>query len=409
LLTQQVRKYTADLSNAQSELASEKARANKLDKQQAGLKARLREIEDIAEASKDNESNVSRTKKAMEDKLEEMGETLKDLEAEKKALENRLNAAKNDSDEANRLFEEAEAAAKRWESEAKNRAQDISDMEAELELERDSGRKMKNQLNAKISELTVQLELGGGLGRGASPAEWKEMTEELTRVRRELSDARDSKIAAEKALTSITTERDDYKMQFEKVESSLSKLRIENRKLQNDLDEVKDSGSTAQAARELLQKTNQEYLTELNTLKRDLAGAIAGGGRSGFDQAALTRDNAKLKEDLTSLDRKFRLAEIDLRDLKPQLDDLRFQLDQEKVNNAKLNSNLREKEKMLMERELANAKLIQNITDTHSHEKGTLSQEAQELKVKNEDLTTKFNRLEEDYNELFKKLDRKKK
>jgi len=331
------------------------------------------------------------------------------VEAEKKALEARLSAAKADADESNRLYEEADAASKRWESEAKNRSQDISDMEAELEIERDSGRKTRNQLNAKISELTVQLEIGGGGGRGASPAEWKEMTEELTRVRKELSDARDTKIAAEKALTSISTERDDYKMQFERVELAAGKLRIENRKLQNDLDEVKDSGSTAQAARELLQKTNQEYLAELNVLKRDLAGAIAGGGRTGFDQAALTRDNAKLKEDLTSLDRKFRLAEIDLRDLKPQLDELRFQFEQEKVNNAKLNSNLREKEKMLMERELANARLIQSVTDTHAHEKGTMSNEVAELKVKNEDLNNKLNRLEEDYNELFKKLDRTKK
>jgi len=140
-----------------------------------------------------------------------------------------------------------------------------------------------------------------------------------------------------------------------------------------------------------------------------LAGAIASGGRTGFDQAALTRENAKLKEDLTAMDRKFRIAEIDLRDLKPQLDDLRFQLDQEKVNNAKSNSNLREKEKMLMERELANAKLIQSITDTHSHEKGSLAQEVTELKVKNDDLNAKLARLGEDYDELFKKFDRNKK
>jgi len=173
---------------------------------------------------------------------------------------------------------------------------------------------------------------------------------------------------------------------------------------QNELDEVKDSVGTAQAARELLQKTNQEYLTEINNLKRELAGAIASGGRTGFDQAALLKENTKLKEDLNQLDRRFRMAEIDSRELRPQLEDLKFQLEQEKVNNAKINASLREKEKMLMERELANARLLQSVTDAHAQEKGTMLTEASDLKTKNEELTMKHQRLSDDYDELFKKF-----
>jgi len=303
------------------------------------------------------------------------------------------------------LFEEAEASAKRWESEAKNRAQDINDLEADLENERESGRKTRTGLNQKISELTVQLEVGGGRG-GGNPMEWKDMQDELTRVRKELNDARDAKVSAEKALTSITTERDDYKMQFEKVEVQAGKLRIENRKLSNDLDEARESGGTAQAAREMLQKTNQDYLNELNQLKKDLSTASVNAGK-GFDQAALLKENTKLKEDLNTLDRKFRLAEIDLREMKPQIDDLRFQLDQEKTNNAKVNANLREKEKLLMERELANTRLISSISSAHSDEKASLAAEVSELKTKVEELTSKNNNLEEDYRTLLTKLTRK--
>jgi len=401
-LTAQVRKITQELTNSQSDLNSERQKSQKLDKQQAGLKARMREIEDIAEGAKDTEANAARTRKAMEDKLEEQNEILKDLQSEKRSLESRLNAARGEAEESSRLFEEAEATAKRWELEAKQRSQDINDMEADLEAERESGRKTKAQMSAKISELTIALEVGGGKGVGGM--DWKDMQEELTRVRKELSEARDAKTSAEKGLFSITTERDDYKKQFEKVEGQVNKLRADNRRIVSELDDTKDQKGTAEAAREVLQKTNQEYLAQINELKKQLGNVMVVGGRAGFDQAALVKDNTRLKEELTTLDRKYRMLEIDARDVGPQLEDLRLQLELEKQNNAVINNRLKDKEKMLMEREMANARLISSMTDAHSSEKGSLLQEVDDLKVKNAELTTKANNLNDDYMELMTKF-----
>jgi len=264
-------------------------------------------------------------------------------------------------------------------------------------------KKQRQQLSAKIQELTLQVELGGP-NRGGSPADFKELQDELSRVRKELSEARDARVSAEKALSSITIERDDYKTQFEKSEGLVARYLKQSRTLQAELDEAREKGDTAQAARELLQKTNSEYLSEINQYKNQLSSAIAGGGRAGFESAAVAKENAKLKEDLQSLDRKLRVAEIDLRDLKPQIEDYRYQLEQEKSNNLKIQASVKDKDRMLMERELANARLLQGLTDSHASEKSQYITEIQELKQKNEELNIKCVKLTEDFEMLFEKM-----
>jgi len=395
----------ADLSAATSELSSEKTRANKLDKQQSGLKQRLREIEELADQGSQAQESAGRAKKIMEEKIEELADIIKDLEADKKALDQRLQAARNDAEEANRLFEEAEASAKKWELEAKQRATDISEMEADLENERDAAKKQRQQLAQKNQELQLQVELGGH-GRGGSFGDLKELQDELTRVRKELVEARDVRVAAEKSLNSITLERDDYKSQYEKTEGLASKYLKETRRLTQEYDDAKEKGDTAQAARELLTKTNAEYLSEINQLRSQLSVTIAGGGRAGLETATLVKENSKLKEDYAQLDRKIRVTEIELRELKPTIEDFKYQLEQEKANNLKLAASVKDKDRMLMERELANARLLQGLTDSHSNEKGSLVSEIMELKTKNEELILKNNKLSEDFEMLFDRFNK---
>jgi len=139
-------------------------------------------------------------------------------------------------------------------------------------------------------------------------------------------------------------------------------------------------------------------------LRGQLSVSIAGGGRSGVETTTLVRENNKLKEDYNQLDRRFRVTEIELREVKPQLEDLRYQLEQEKANNTKFNLSIKDKDRMLMERELANARLLQGLTDSHAQEKGSLISEVIDLKNKNEELALQNNKIREDFDMLLSKF-----
>jgi len=173
--------------------------------------------------------------------------------------------------------------------------------------------------------------------------------------------------------------------------------------LQNDYDEAFERGGTAQAAREILQKKNEEYLKEINDLKNQLVNAQIRGGVK-LDLDSLQKDNVRLKDEVTSLGRKLRIQEIEQNDLKPRIDDLTYQLEQEKLVSAKYNAQLKDKEKMLMERELANARLIQTLTDTNVNEKKELLTNLQEFKEKNDELTRKNATLNEEYDDLLNRF-----
>jgi myosin heavy subunit len=405
-LTNQIRKLTSDLTASQSDLASERGRADKLEKQQKSLKQRVREIEEAAETAAELQANQAKSKGLFEVKLEELQDQLKDSESDRKQLNSRLSAAKSEADEANRLLEEADAAVKRWEAEAKSRAQDITDLETELEVEREAGRQTKKKLMAKIQELTLQAE-GLVPGTGASAGDLKTLQEELTRVRDELVLSRDGKQTAEKALSITTIERDDYKTQFEAADAKSQKLLKENRRLQNELDEVKDQYQTAQGARDILSKSNNEMLSEIATLKNQLSTVLATGGRASFDAAASSRDNRKLKEENESLERRLRVMDVELRDLRPALEDTKYLLEAEKVNSSKLTTALQESKKTLMERELANARLIAQVNENHTQEQSHLLAEISSLKLKNEELTEKCAKLSSDFEMLYNRMSAK--
>jgi len=300
------------------------------------------------------------------------------------------------------LLEDAEAAAKRWEAEAKSRSKDIDELEKEIEAERDNARKTKIKMSGQIKELELQVEMGG-TGGGASIGDLKQLQEEMTRIRGELSEARDVKAQAERSLQAVANERDQYKLQYEQSDTKASKYLKDVRRLQADFDEAADRGGTAQAAREILSKKNEEYLKEINDLKNELVSAQIRGGVK-LDLDTLHKENTKLKEETVSLGRKLRIQEIELNDVKPQIDDLTYQLEQEKLISAKFNLQHKDKEKMLMERELANARLLQSLTDSNVNEKKELLTEIQELKEKNEELVRKNTQLNDDFEETLTRL-----
>jgi len=57
-----------------------------------------------------------------------------------------------------------------------------------------------------------------------------------------------------------------------------------------------------------------------------------------------------------------------------------------------------------MERELANARLLQGLTDSHSNEKAGYITEIQDLKAKNDELNIKCQKITEDFELLFQKF-----
>jgi len=362
----------------------------------------LKEIEDSLEDHREHQGSAENPQKTLLEKLEDAPATIPALTEANLALEKRIDASKADIGDMQLLLEDAEAASKRWESEAKSRSKDIDELEKEIETERDNARKLKLTLGSKIKELELQVEMGGP-GGGASAADLKQLQEELTRIRQELSDARDVKTSAERSLQAVANERDQYKQQFEQADTKASKYLKDVRKLQNDYDEAFERGGTAQAAREILQKKNEEYLKEINDLKNQLVNAQIRGGVK-LDLDSLQKDNVRLKDEVTSLGRKLRIQEIEQNDLKPRIDDLTYQLEQEKLVSAKYNAQLKDKEKMLMERELANARLIQTLTDTNVNEKKELLTNLQEFKEKNDELTRKNATLNEEYDDLLNRF-----
>jgi len=112
-----------------------------------------------------------------------------------------------------------------------------------------------------------------------------------------------------------------------------------------------------------------------------------------------------LKKDIDNLERKNASAERENRELRNKFDDAKFKLDSEEKAKSKLLDTIRDLRRLLLERENSNSVLISQLHNNNDDERRVVEGELGALKEKNERLAERNEQLQDEFNNLFKKLE----
>ncbi|KAL6073936.1 Myosin-2 heavy chain, non muscle [Balamuthia mandrillaris] len=395
------------LNDAMADLDSERSKNASLEKAVKNLKNEVKDRQEELEDEQAAKTNMDKAKKALEAKVEDLEEKLDKLEAAKNDLTNKLKHQKAEADDLKASLEEAENNISRLQKEKKNIEDDLAEVEADLETERENARQAKKKMQQQITELTQALEEAP---KGtANEEDIKKLEDQINLLREELLAAEEAKADAERKAKTAATEAEEAKNAAEDSERNVAKLEREIQKLKTDLEATKDSLEAEEDARAVLTTANRRLQQELDELRKKSSREGSASEQINEMRQNHARDKQLLKGEIDELTRRNRLAERDVRDLKGKLDDLRAQLDTEREAKRKFADSTRELKKLLLEREQQNAKVIGDLSSQGDSERTILEEEIAELKSKNESLSDKILKLQDEFEDLFDQLNANKK
>jgi len=294
----------------------------------------------------------------------------------------------------------------RLQSDKKNLEEDLTEAEANLEAERENGRKQKRKYEGQLGELTADLERSSK--NTASSEEIRKLEDQVEELSVKLRAAEVAKDEAEKDARQAAAENTDYKQQIEEADRNNAKLTNEVRKLRAELEGAKEGAESFEESKATSEANSRRLQAEVDELKRKLAKETDGRVRAEDGRSALERDFKNLKKDLDALERKNAAGDRETRDVRAKHDDLRYQLsNEERARNKQLDT-IRDLRKLLLEREQANKELIEKVYAANDDDRRGLESEVTSLKAKNEGLHERVSSLQNDFDSLFRKLEDRK-